>query len=318
MRKPQTANRKPQTANRKPQTKLAISIILSALSLNTYAAPCDSNFSSQGNFITGTTYKTYADLPNTNPANAYEGALADIAKEPSWKIIAQDKQKGLIQAVQAAQYDKGKVIPLNINIVSAGNGAKVTMDYVTPTGSLSPAAAVKSQFCQTIAAAGSFSGAVSDAKNKQFDSQVIDKSAPIQSSSIHGLALITSSQNAKISKELSKKVTQKQMHDKIAEASKTIQPFLEMHSCITEYSDAATSPQNIYASLGMDFRYKMIKSQYHDAAQCYSVARINAWSSPALNALQFEVLFLAEDSGETKNENHELVKQPDGEWLFTR
>ena len=35
----------------------------------------------------------------------------------------------------------------------AGAGAKMTMDYVTPTGSLSPASAVKSQFCQTIEAA---------------------------------------------------------------------------------------------------------------------------------------------------------------------
>lgn len=143
---------------RKPQAALVISIILSALSFNIYAAPCDANFSSQGNFITGTTYKTFADLPNTNPANAYEGALADIAKEPSWKIIAQDKNKGMIQAVQAAQHDKGKVIPLNINIVPAVGGAKINMDYVTPTGSLSPASAVKSQFCQTIAAAERQSG----------------------------------------------------------------------------------------------------------------------------------------------------------------
>ena len=88
MRKPQTANRKPQTANRKPQTALAISIVLSALSFNAQAAPCDANFNSQGNFIIGTTYKTLSYLPNTNVAHAFEGALADILNTPSWYSCA--------------------------------------------------------------------------------------------------------------------------------------------------------------------------------------------------------------------------------------
>lgn len=148
---------------RLPAPVLIVSAILSTLSLNSYAAPCDANFTSSGNFITGTSYKSFADLPNISGANAYEGALADIAKEPSWKILAQDKTKGMIQAVQVNSYGKGKVIPLNVNISPAGSGAKISLDYVTPIGSLSPASAVQSQFCQTIAAAESGKGATTSA-----------------------------------------------------------------------------------------------------------------------------------------------------------
>ena len=133
---------------------MLISVVLSVPSFNLYAASCDSNFVSSGNFITGTSYKTYAELSNTSAAKAFDGALADISKTPSWKILAQDKTNGVIQAVQADSYNKnGKVIPLNINISPAGSGAKISMDYVTPAGTLSPASAVKNQFCQTIVAA---------------------------------------------------------------------------------------------------------------------------------------------------------------------
>ena len=143
---------------------LIITAIFSIFSHNLYAAPCESKFVSGGNFITGSIYKTYADLPNTNAINAFDGALADIVKTPSWKILAQDKANGVIQAVQADSYNKsGKVIPLNINIVGAGSGAKISIDYVTPAATLSPESAIKIQFCQTIAAAESGKGATNAA-----------------------------------------------------------------------------------------------------------------------------------------------------------
>ena len=123
---------------------LIISAVCSVFSYNIQAAPCESNFVSGGNFITGSSYKTYADLPNTSAAKAYDGALADIAKTPSWKILTQDKANGVIQAVQADSYNKnGKVIPLNINIEQVGIGSKMSMSYTTPAATLSPVSAVK-------------------------------------------------------------------------------------------------------------------------------------------------------------------------------
>lgn len=304
---------------------ILVTTILSAYSINIYAAPCESNFVSSGNFITGTSYKTYAELSNTSVAKAFDGALADIAKTASWKILAQDKANGMIQAVQADSYNKsGKVIPLNINIVPASSGAKISMDYVTPTGSLSPASAVKSQFCQTIAAAeiGAGSSTMDVANNNSANPQtstIQPQAANNSSQQLPGISTITPAQQNKIAKELAKKTAQKDMQVKISEASKTIQPFLERRACITEWK--ASSALDIYAAPGSSFANTgapmVFGFQYHNKAQCLTIAKIQGWKSPALNALQFEVLYLAEDSGETKKENHELVKQPDGEWLFT-
>ena len=56
---------------------------------------------------------------------------------------------------------------------------------------------------------------------------------------------------------------------------------------------------------------------YHNKEQCVNVARVSGWTSPSINALRFEVVYLADDSGEVVKQNNEVVKQPDGEWLFT-
>lgn len=131
----------------------------------------------------------------------------------------------------------------------------------------------------------------------------------------------------KIAKELSKKVLPKQLHVSVLEASKTIQPFLERMSCLDAPNifdlQKVMSQLNIYAAPDKTFNSsfppmnKQFKMKYHNSNNCVTVAKIQGWKTLALNAIEFEVLYLADDSGETVKENHELVKQPDGEWLFT-
>lgn len=74
---------------------LIIAAIFSIFSHHLFAAPCESNFVSGGNFITGSIYKTYADLPNTNAINAFDGALADIVKHPAGKYWRKIKPMAL-------------------------------------------------------------------------------------------------------------------------------------------------------------------------------------------------------------------------------
>ena len=45
---------------------------------------------------------------------------------------------------------------------------------------------------------------------------------------------------------------------------------------------------------------------------------VHGWISPAANALRFKAVFKADDSSETVATSHETLKQPSGEWLFTR
>jgi hypothetical protein len=290
-------------------------IIISTLSINTYADQCESNFTTSGNLITGTTYKTFAELPNVTSDSAYQGAYADIAKEPSWKILSGDKANGMIQVVQASSYAKGKAIPLNIIIESISNGSKVSMTYATPTATLSPESAVKAQFCQTIAAAKNYSG-VSETTSSHPENPKVLNNMPRQ---MPGRALITTAQQNKIAKELVKKTGQKKMQTKMSEASSVIQEFLENDSCINDWSANSSRLMYFAPNSPQLFGPMLVGSmRYHNKQQCLTVARIGGWTSPALNAIAFSVTFQAEDSGEVVQRSHELVKQPDGEWLFTR
>jgi hypothetical protein len=133
-------------------------VAMSVLLTNAQAAPCDDNFSQSGSFFQGNTYKSFADVHGVSPSSAFDGALADISKEPSWKILSSNKSAGDIQAVNADSYAKGKSIPFNVRIDALASGAKISVSYATPAGVISPEGAIKAQFCKTIAAATTTTG----------------------------------------------------------------------------------------------------------------------------------------------------------------
>ena len=61
----------------------------------------------------------------------------------------------------------------------------------------------------------------------------------------------------------------------------------------------------------------MTRTPYHNKASCLTVTRVQGWMAPARNALRFEVVYTADDSGEAVKSRHEWVRQPDGTWLTT-
>ncbi len=133
------------------------------------------------------------------------------------------------------------------------------------------------------------------------------------------MAPITTEQQDKIKQALAKRTTDARVKGMISEASPTVQAFVERLSCIV--GGGGGESLNLYAAPGKSFHglaAPMVFTRYHDKGTCLTVARIHGWSAPALNALNFEVVYLAEDSGESIKTNHQMVKQPDGIWLFTK
>lgn len=133
------------------------------------------------------------------------------------------------------------------------------------------------------------------------------------------MAAITPEQQEKIAQGLAKRVTDKRVGGMIAEASPTIKAFVERLSCIV--GGGGGESLNIYAAPGVNFHYlaaPMVFTRYHNKGACLTVTRIHGWIAPALNALTFEVVYLAEDSGESTKTRHQIIKQPDGDWLFGR
>lgn len=136
-----------------------------------------------------------------------------------------------------------------------------------------------------------------------------------------GLALMSDAQHAQIDMALSVKSRDQTLVQAIAEAAPVIKNFVKTNACITGYNGSAlnayAAPGKSYSTFGYDGA-PMQLMKYHNKASCASVLRFHGWSMPARNALRFEVVYSADDSGETIKNVHELVQQPTGEWLFSR
>jgi len=134
-------------------------------------------------------------------------------------------------------------------------------------------------------------------------------------------ASLSSTQQAKLQSTLNQKTQDKNIDTAISEASPVISEFIGMNSCITNYNG---SMLNRYAAPGKRYASNNYigapapQMRYHNKTSCASVLRIQDWKMPARNALRFEVSYISDTSGEVIKGNHEVVKQPSGEWLFTR
>lgn len=63
-------------------------------------------------------------------------------------------------------------------------------------------------------------------------------------------------------------------------------------------------------------RVPMMYMHYHDQTRCLDVVRLTNWAMPAANALRFTAYYVADDSGEARNQTFELQKTAEAEWLI--
>jgi hypothetical protein len=138
--------------------------------------------------------------------------------------------------------------------------------------------------------------------------------------STRGLTLISSQQVAKIQAALQVTTANAEMDRAVAEAASTIGSFIKTNACLSGYDGSAL---NVFAAPGKSYpnnNYSgpMPTMYKHNKSSCATVLRVHGWSMPTRNSLRFEVVYVAEDSGESSKAAHEVVKQASGEWLFSR
>ncbi len=282
------------------------------------AEPCMDNFSASGNVFIGKTYKTNAVLTGINKQDAFTRAMAFTA-ENGFTVLKTDKDAGVISAAQSSSYGSGKVVPLNITLAESGADTRINLNYTTPLGVLSPEDAIKKHFCLTVAAAGDGTRGASAPHAPMAQGSVSQTTQPVRRSSPRGYAAITPEQQQAIANEIPKVVPNDNIRQIVKDATPTLSVYLERLSCLAE--EAGLSALLEYAAPGARISYwnrGMAYVQYHNKAACMTITRIHAWNAPALNALQFEVTYKADDSGEIGKTQHEIVRQPDGVWLFTK
>lgn len=292
---------------------LALFSVLTLSAFSALAEPCLDNFTSEGNLLTGRTYKTWAVLPGVRQQDAYVRAYAFTVGN-GFTVLSASKEAGAISAAQSTSYGNGKTIPLSITMVDDGTGTRVNMSYATSMGVMSPMDAIKRHFCMTIAAASTGSG--SPAAGPAVGAMPAQRPAP------RGFAQATPEQQLAIKQELMKNLPSENIRKLATDAAPTISAFIERLACLAdpaggsaldEYAAPGVGLGAVYATMG-----PMRAARYHNKGSCMTVMRVHGWTAPANNALQFEVVYKAEDSGETAKSFHEFVRQPDGAWMYTR
>lgn len=111
---------------------------------------CAQNFTYDGSFMAGRTFKTYDFVPNVSKSVAVERA-AKFTVQEGFVISSSDKDMGIISAYQDVSFGNGKKNPLNITIDEHDKGVKVSMSSSISGGVTAPVNAVKDYFCNTIA-----------------------------------------------------------------------------------------------------------------------------------------------------------------------
>ena len=111
---------------------------------------CLDNFASEGSFLSGRTYKTWAIVPGVRQGEAFSRAYAFTA-EHGFTVSSADKEAGVISAAQSVSYGNGKTAPLSVTLQQRPDGVRVALTYGTSGGVSSPEDAIQRHFCLTIA-----------------------------------------------------------------------------------------------------------------------------------------------------------------------
>ena len=287
------------------------------------AEPCLENYKVDGNFLSGKTYKTFAVVAGVRQNDAFNRALAFTVAN-GFTVTASDKDAGVISAMQSVSHGKGKTVPLSVIIQPDAGNLKISMSYATPGGVMSPEDAIKKHFCLTIAAASEGGTPAEAAQNTGVvpPPKAAPAAAPAGRSAGRGFAAATDAQQMGFQQEISKNVSNNNIRALVSDAAPAITAFIGQLACLSDHSGA--SALNVHAAPDTDLQNRYVGlrpmrlARYHDKASCMSVSRVHGWKSPANNALQFEVVYKADDSGEISKLSHEAVRQADGTWLFTK
>jgi hypothetical protein len=137
----------------------------------------------------------------------------------------------------------------------------------------------------------------------------------------NGLAPITDEQVERIRSQIDTRAPSPAVENAVRSAAPTIESFLRTEGCITARNGAVLNP---FAAPGRLFGGPgfaggpMTQMQYHDKTACVTVKRIQNWKMPTRQLLRFDVVYVGDDGEERALEQHELKRQPQGGWRFTR
>lgn len=161
---------------------------------------------------------------------------------------------------------------------------------------------------------------------------IIDKPSALRAETVGLMAHISAQQQARIAQALKEGEgnSDANVQAMVVQATPKMRSFIERLSCIRQYNDGGTAALQALAAPGVSFKLfvpPMHGTRNHNKASCLTVVsvqlkpastQVKAGGVKAGEALQIKVSYLAEDSGESTTSNHEINKNAQGVWWFTR
>ncbi|MDR0587561.1 MAG: hypothetical protein LBG61_01080 [Burkholderiales bacterium] len=114
---------------------------------------CVQNFTFDGSFARGRTFKSNAFVKNVTQAVAIKRAVRYLTNG-GWQINNVNESLGIISASQTVSYGNGKTVPFNVGIEQAKGGVNVDLSYKISGGLSSPVDAVRNEFCAVVESVG--------------------------------------------------------------------------------------------------------------------------------------------------------------------
>jgi hypothetical protein len=115
--------------------------------------PCLVNFTEEGSFWAGKTFKSFQEFQKLDKAKAFERIAQQVAAD-GWQGMNAQKDIGVITATQTVSYGRGKQAPLNVVLKSVDpDGLRIDVVFTTSGGLKVATKALQEQFCKLLESA---------------------------------------------------------------------------------------------------------------------------------------------------------------------
>ena len=113
---------------------------------------CVKNFTEDGSFFKGKTYKTWQDFTDLQYDSMFR-KVAQAVAENNWGTMNANKDLGIITAGQAVTMGQGSVAPLNVIVKEKSGLIHVEANFSTAGGQKAATNTVRTELCKLVEAA---------------------------------------------------------------------------------------------------------------------------------------------------------------------
>ena len=126
-------------------------VLLGGVTTTAIARDCEANFTVEGSFFSGKSYKTWQVHTGVGYDNAFR-SVAQAVSSAGFGGVNPNKDLGIISAGQTVTMGQGSVAPLNVVVKSQGQKIRVEANFQIAGGQMASEDAARTQLCKLVEA----------------------------------------------------------------------------------------------------------------------------------------------------------------------